>query len=133
MTTIKFYILGIMILSIMSTCKQITCGCTVGTDTKNYNPNAECEDGSCIFYSEINIIPDSVYKYPVDVYIDNVYQERLTKVIVDFRNDTFGFTHVYGADEIHYYKVTDDFGKVWEDTFSVYNTFKEIKNINLKR
>lgn len=123
----------VSVLSVTSCKKNRICGCTVATETINYNKNAECEDGSCIFISMINIVPDSVEKYNVDVFIDGQYKDRLTYIQYDRLNYPYGYVEKFASNEVHSYRVEDDFGKVWQDTFTTYNQFKGEKLIKLKR
>lgn len=113
--------------------KKLRGGCKIKTDTINHDPLADYEDGSCIFVSEVEIFPDSVEKYPVDIYIDNTFRKRLTKYIIPDRGSPIGFIVEFPSNEIHKYRVEDDYGKVWEDTFSAPNQFKGGKTIYLFR
>ena len=132
MSISKLFVIAILL--IISSCKKNRiCGCTVATETINYNSIAECEDGSCIFISMINLVPDSVEKYNVDVYIDNVYKERLTYIQYDHVRRPYGYVDYFPSNEVHTYRVEDDFGKVWQDTFTTYNQFKGEKLIRLSR
>jgi len=114
-------------------CRKLSGGCKIKTDTINHDPTADYEDGSCIFISEVNIIPDSVEKYPVDIYIDNIYRTRLNRVVIPTVGFIRGYVEKFPSNEIHHYRVEDDFGKVWEDTFSTFNHFNAMRIISLKR
>jgi hypothetical protein len=113
--------------------KELRGGCKIKTDTINHDPTADYEDGSCIFISEVNFLPDSIDKYPVNIYIDNIFKSRLTKISVSDVGFRRGYVEKFPSNEIHLYRVEDDFGKVWEDTFSTPNQFKGERTILIRR
>lgn len=133
----RLIIFLMVISSIEYSCrKELKCGCTIKTDTVNYDADADCDDGSCIFISEINILPDSVEEYPVDIFIDDSFRTHLKKIGRQNSNNPFfwiGYIEKFPSNEVHRYRVEDSFGMVWEGTFSTDNEFGARKPLLLIR
>lgn len=130
----KYYlIITIVLFALTNACKKVTCGCTVKEDAINYDINAEADDGSCIFRTNIHLLPDSVEKYPVDIYIDGIKKAKIRKLKYTLEYGMVAYVEKFPSNEIHAYTVVDTFGRTWQDTFQTARTINQITTIKLTR
>ena len=126
-------IIAILLVTFASACKKVTCGCTVKEDAINYDKNAEADDGSCIFRTKIHLLPDSVEKYPVEIYIDGIKKETIRKLKYTKEYGMVAYVEKFPSNEIHRYIVVDTTGRIWKDSFQTARTINQITTIKLTR
>lgn len=126
-------IITIVLFALITACKKVTCGCTVKEDAINYDKHAEADDGSCIFRTNIHLLPDSVEKYPVEIYIDGIKKAKIRKLKYTVEYGMVAYVEKFPSNEIHTYTVVDTFGRTWQDTFQTARTINRITTIKLTR